>query len=94
MKIVFSREAQVDAAVMNREGLRLFGPKQAEKYQAGMREAFRAIVALPLSSPERHYQDQVVRVRYYGSHVILYTVTDDTLTVLRIRHAREGWQDD
>ena len=94
MKIVFSREAQVDAALVNREGLRLFGPKQATKYQAGKREALRTIAAFPLSNPERHYKDQTVRVRPYGSHLIIYSVDEYTLSILRIRHAREDWQDD
>lgn len=92
MKLIFSREAQIDAALMNREGLRLFGPNQAAKYQAGMRDALRTIEAFPMSNPERHYKEQKVRVRPYGSHLILYTVDDEALTILRIRHVREDWQ--
>ena len=92
MKLVFSREAQIDAALVNAEGIRLFGPKQAETYQIGMREALKAIQAFPLSSPERRCEDQIVRVRPFGAHLIIYAVEGETISILRIRHGREDWQ--
>lgn len=94
MKIVFSREASVDAALMNREGIRLFGVDQAKAYQAGFREALRLIEAFPEASPIRIYADQPVRVRAYGSRLIIYAIDKEAIEILRIRHGREDWLDE
>lgn len=94
MKIVFSREASIDAALMNREGIRLFGVQQAKAYQAGFREALRLIEAFPEASPIRIYDDTAVRVRRYGSHMIIYAIRQEVIEILRIRHGREDWQDE
>ena len=94
MKIIFSREASLDAVQMNREGIRLFGVQQAAAYQAGFREALRLIEAFPEASPIRIYDDFPVRVRTYGSHMIIYVIRQEVIEILRIRHGREDWQDD
>jgi len=91
VKIDFSRQAEADIVAINREGIRLFGIKQAQKYAADMAEAFRLIGEFPQSSPEREGFNRPVRVRPFGSHVILYELRDDVAIILRIRHGHEDW---
>lgn len=92
--IDFSREAEADIARINREGIRQFGVQQARSYAHGLAQAFALLTEFPLANPERSYMRRPVRVRSYGSHVIIYRVEDDTVLILRIRHGREDWQED
>ena len=91
MKIYFSRQAEADIAAVNREGIRLFGESQAQKYAAEMAQAFRLIADFPLASPVRDGLKRPVRVRPFGSYVILYELKDEVAFVLRIRHGHEDW---
>jgi len=94
VKIDFSWQAEADIAAINREGIRLFGRQQANKYALEMAEAFRLIGEYPLSSPVREGLNRPVRVRPFGSHVILYELNDGIALILRIRHGHEDWQGD
>jgi toxin ParE1/3/4 len=94
VNIDFSREAEADIAKINREGIRLFGLQQAQKYAGELAEAFRMIANFPLASPVREGLQGNVRVRPFGAHVILYELTEDTAFVLRIRHGHEDWSSD
>jgi len=53
VNIDFSREAEVDIAKINREGIRLFGLQQAQQYAHGLAQAFRLIADYPQASPVR-----------------------------------------
>lgn len=94
MNIDFSREAEADIAAINREGIRMFGLQQAQKYATEMAEAFRLIAEYPLASPVRNELDRPVRVRPFGSHVILYEIREEVALILRIRHGHEDWSTD
>lgn len=94
MKIAFSRQAEADIAAINREGIGLFGPRQAQKYAGEMAEAFRMIASYPHASPVREELAHPVRVRAFGSHVILYELREDLVLILRIRHGYEDWSAD
>ncbi len=91
MKIDFSWQAEADIVSIQREGIRLFGPKQAQKYAGEMAEAFRMIAEYPLASPVREELDRPIRVRAFGSHLILYELKEDVVLVLRVRHGHEDW---
>ena len=94
MKVRFTNAAEADIAQINREGIRLFGPQQAQAYAGGLAQAFRLIGEFPHASPEREYMRRPVRVRAYGSHVIVYLVLEEYVLIVRIRHGREDWQED
>ena len=72
----------------------MFGRQQAAAYATGRASAMRMIVDYPLSSLLRHETQWPIRVRPYKSHVILYTVDEAGVLVLRIRHGHEDWQAD
>ena len=94
MKIDFSRAAEADIAHINREGIRLFGVKQAQAYAQGLAHAFELLAEFPLANPERTYMRRPIRAHTYGAHVIIYAIKNDTVLVLRIRHGREDWQEE
>ena len=94
MKIDFSRAAEADIAAINREGIRLFGPRQAQKYASEMAGAFRLIAEFPLTSPVRDGLGRPVRVRPFGAHLVVYELKDEVALVLRIRHGHEDWTAD
>lgn len=72
----------------------MFGRKQADAYSMGLAAAFRLIADYPLSARERLETVRPVRARPYRSHVILYTVEQAGVLVLRVRHGQEDWQAD
>ena len=92
--IDFSLAAEADIAAINREGIRLFGPRQAQKYGAEMADAFRVIAEFPLASPVREGFARPIRVKPFGSHVLLYELKDEVALILRIRHGHEDWAPD
>ncbi|MFN3312235.1 MAG: type II toxin-antitoxin system RelE/ParE family toxin [Hyphomonas sp.] len=94
MKIDFSLAAEADIAAINREGIRLFGLRQAEKYSHDMAKAFRLIADYPLASPVRDGFERPIRIRPFGAHVVLYELRDDVALILRIRHGHEDWTAD
>lgn len=69
----------------------MFGRDQADAYALGLAAAFRLIADYPLSSRLRQETERPVRARPYRSHVILYTVDEAEVLVLRVRHAHEDW---
>ena len=79
---------------INREGIRLFGEKQARKYAEELGDIFRSIAQFPEASPRRDYLKRRARIRMHKAHVIIYTIDEDGVRILRIRHGREDWQDD
>lgn len=94
MKIEFSAQANADLDRMVQEGLRRFERKQAEAYLESVYAAFRMIVDFPHANREHAEFKPPVRVYPHRSHLILYVVEDDRVTILRIRHGREDWQGD
>lgn len=72
----------------------MFGRRQADAYATGLASAMRMIADYPLSSRLRHETQWPIRVRPYKSHVILYTVDEAGVLVLRVRHGHEDWQTD
>ena len=94
MKVRFANAARQDIRVIYLQGEGLFGSRQADAYAAGLGAAFRMIADYPLSSRLRDETASPVRARPYRSHVILYTVDEAGVLILRIRHGLEDWMDD
>ncbi|WP_353256892.1 type II toxin-antitoxin system RelE/ParE family toxin [Hyphomonas sp.] len=91
MKIEISAQANTDLDRMVQEGLRQFGRKQTEGYLASVYAAFRTIADFPYANREYAEFKPPVRVYPHRSHLILYRVEDERLTIVRVRHGREDW---
>lgn len=95
MAYKLSVKAQEDIVLAYREGVRLFGVEQAEKYYAGLERVFQFLSGTPKAARERTEITPPVRVYPYQSHIIVYLIDDkNDVLILRIRHGREDWKND
>lgn len=69
----------------------MFGVAQADAYANGMKRAISRLAEFPASAPMRAGLTPSVRVMPYQAHVILYAISDDSVHILRVRHAHEDW---
>lgn len=84
-KTVLADEDLIDIYVY---GSQNFGQSIAESYYASMNEAFLFLAENPLACPERIEFDKPVRIHAYGKHLIIYTIEDDYILIVRILHHR------
>jgi toxin ParE1/3/4 len=86
-----SEAARADIRAIYRMGVEMFGVTQADAYANGMKRAILRLAEFPESAPVRAELTPSVRVLPYGAHVILYAVSNDSVHILRVRHAHEDW---
>ncbi len=85
--------AEKDIVYAYREGVRLFGVEQAEKYHAGMEQIFQFLSDTPKAARERTEITPPVRVHPYRSHIIVYLIDSmGDVLILRVRHGLEDWE--
>jgi toxin ParE1/3/4 len=89
-----SRKAEDDLIAIYRTGIDEFGLAQAERYFAGLEQAFALLAVYPRAARERREISPPVRAHPHKSHLIVYIVEGDDVLILRIRHAREDWMAD
>jgi toxin ParE1/3/4 len=89
-----SRAAEADLLDIYRTGCESFGVDQAERYFAGLEQAFAFLAEYPRAARERIEITPPVRVLPHKSHLIIYLLEDTDVLVLRIRHGREDWESD
>ena len=95
MSYKLSVKAEEDLIHAYREGVRMFGTTQAEKYYVGMERVFQFLSETPKAARERTEISPPVRVHPYQSHIIVYLIDDKgDILILRIRHSREDWEND
>ncbi|TNE65212.1 MAG: type II toxin-antitoxin system RelE/ParE family toxin [Alphaproteobacteria bacterium] len=94
MSYRLSGKAEDDIIDIYLQGIALFGAQQAERYHHEMADIFRFLSNEPMAARERLEIDPPVRVHPYGAHIIIYIVEPSgDILILRVRHAREDWQD-
>jgi toxin ParE1/3/4 len=69
-------------------GCQNFGETKAEKYHAELHQAFVFLADNPFVSNERYEFDPPVRIHPHGKHLIVYTVEDSFILVIRVLHQR------
>ena len=92
MKLRITLEARADLVDIHTHGVRQFGEAQAERYQRGFIEAFRALTEFPLVNRERPELGPGRRTQMVGSHIVFYRIEEDTVVIIRVRHGREDWR--
>jgi toxin ParE1/3/4 len=87
-----TRAAEADLITIYREGARLFGTAQAERYHAELGTIFDLLARHPEMARERLELTPPMRLHPHKAHLILYRVeADRSVLIVRLRHAREDW---
>lgn len=84
-------------AISDLEGIWLYSAQtwsadQADRYIDGLARAFDMLTALPEIGRERAEFNPPVRLYVHGTHLIVYTIDQDSITVLRVLGHRQDWQ--
>ncbi|WP_043739169.1 type II toxin-antitoxin system RelE/ParE family toxin [Thioalkalivibrio nitratireducens] len=88
-----SRSAEEDLIQIYLEGATSFGLDQAQRYHQRLSQAFEFLAENPQAAPVRQELSALIRVHPVGSHIVLYTIRDHDIYILRIRHGHEDWLD-
>ena len=88
-----TRRAEDDVVGIFLEGLKHFGPRQADAYHEKLERAFELISHNPFMARERKDISPPVRVHPCGSHIVIYLVDSEGVLVVRVRHHKEDWID-
>lgn len=93
MAIKFSLAAENDLLEIFLYGIQKHGLVQAERYKSQLEATFQTISDNPKITHLREEIRPLVRVYPARSHMIVYTILDDSQTVyvLRVRHHSENW---
>lgn len=94
MTVRYTSAADADLGAIYLVGFETYGARRAEAYVAGLRGAVQMIADFPLACRLRENVQPPIRVRSFRSHVIIYTVDEAGVLILRFRHGLEDWQED
>lgn len=72
-------------------GAQDFGLEQAQRYHQKLQQAFEFLAENPFAGPKRPELKSAIRIHPAGAHIVLYTVRDNDIYILRVRHGREDW---
>ena len=90
-----SNEAENDIIAIVKIGIRLFGERQADRYNSDLFALFDLISANPRMARERKEVSPPVRIFPFKAHLVVYIVDEnDDVLIVRIRHGHENWIDD
>lgn len=86
--------AQQDLETIWRYTAERWSTVQADAYLDGLREALKTLLINPRIARERTELTPPVRIHPCRSHIIIYRIGPDHLTVVRVRHRHEDWTSD
>ncbi|MEM6649625.1 MAG: type II toxin-antitoxin system RelE/ParE family toxin [Pseudomonadota bacterium] len=86
-----SKDADNDIVEIYVQGYENFGRIHAESYADGLWKLLDLIGERPTLARERKETKPPVRIHPYKSHVVIYTIQNETVNIQRIRHGRENW---
>lgn len=88
-----TKRAAQDIRHIHREGKKLFGRLQADRYHLYLKSIFEMLAESPHLAREREEIDPPVRIHPCGSHLVIYIETADSdILIILVRHHRENWQ--
>ena len=91
MNYQLTREAEEDLVSIAERGIELFGERQAQLYHNALFDLFEMISANPKMARERSELSPPVRVHPFKTHVVIYQIKGDGISIIRIRQGREDW---
>lgn len=92
MRYKTTRKADQDLIEIYVRGVEDFGTVQAEQYAEGLFSTFDLLAENPHMARERVELDPPMRLHPHHSHMIVYTLRDGSVLIVRILHGRQDWQ--
>jgi toxin ParE1/3/4 len=92
MRFRTTRQADQDIIDLYVHGAREFGVEQAERYHRGLIDTFELLCENPRLARERMEFVPAVRIHPYEAHLVIYTVEDNGLLIVRVLHGRSQWE--
>ena len=86
-----TQKAEEDLTEVLLNGIRDFGPDQAEAYLAELLETCDVLSDNPALARLREEFRPPVRIHPHGAHIIIYRDIENDILIIRIRHGREDW---
>jgi toxin ParE1/3/4 len=72
-------------------GLQTWSTKQADYYIDTLEETFERLLLLPEMAREHTEFNPPVRIHPSGEHIIVYSIQDDHLAILRVLGSKQNW---
>lgn len=73
-------------------GVANFGAARAERYHAGLLDAFELIARHPHLAPERPEFIPPVRLHRHEAHHLVYALDEEGTLIVRVLHRRQAWE--
>lgn len=93
MRLEISVRASRDLSGIHLYGIDTYGFRPADAYLTELFAQFEHIVQWPFAARERTAMRPPVRLVRHRAHNIVYSVSGDTVTILRIFHHSANWID-
>lgn len=84
--------ADRDIAGLYADGEAQFGTPQAERYQDGLFDLFDLLADNPRLARERPEFTPPARIHPYGAHLVVYTIDDAGILIVRVLPGRADWE--
>ena len=91
MRLEISGHAERDLEELHLYGISRYGLRAADAYLGELFAKLGHIAQHPLAAQERFGTRPPVRLVVQRAHNILYTVADETVTILRVLHHSANW---
>lgn len=91
MRLEISVLASRDLRSLHLYGMGKYGPRQADTYLDELFAKFEHIGQWPFAARERLQTRPPTRLVRQKAHNILYSVEDETVTILRVFHHSANW---
>lgn len=93
MGYILSDAATEDVKQIILRGAKMFGMQRARSYHINLKKTLSLLAVNPSLARERKEFNSPLRIYPFGSHIIIYAVNEDeNIFIIRIRHAREDWE--
>jgi toxin ParE1/3/4 len=93
MQLDISANAALDLRELHAYGVGKYGAARADAYLGEIFGKFDHFVRWPAAARERFDVQPPVRLSRQRAHNILYTVTEDSVLILRVLHHSVNWID-
>jgi len=89
MRLRYTQAARQDLKAIYRSSARQFGLAQADAYRDGLLAALGFCAENPTVVREIVDNSRALRAHPYRSHLIIFVIDDETVSIVRVLHSRQ-----